>query len=284
MGKELIPDKILWLASYPKSGNTWFRAFLSALINDGNVEINKMATDGILSSRQVFDNITDLDSRDLYDTEVKNLLPGVYRQYAIAGNKMKIVKVHDAYHTNQNGDPIIPTDVTHAAIYIIRNPLDVVASFAHHSNITIDKTIQLMNNEKGVLVRQKNNHNTSNQFPQLMYDWSGHVNSWTTPSTFPVHIVRYEDMLEHPMETFSNTLEKIGWDYPTARILHAIEATSFKKLKKQETEIGFKEKTFSSDGFFRQGKAGNWVNELTKEQSELIIEAHGDTMANFGYL
>ena len=70
--------KIVWLASYPKSGNTWFRAFLTALLNDGDLDINQMKTDGIFSSRFIFDNSTDLDSTYLYDEEVKNMLPEVF--------------------------------------------------------------------------------------------------------------------------------------------------------------------------------------------------------------
>jgi len=284
MAKNIIPNKILWLASYPKSGNTWFRAFLTALLNEGEVEINDMDTDGILSARGVFDAISDIDSRYLYDEEVKILLPEVYRAKAAALNQLSIVKVHDAFVYNEEGQSIMPEDVTHAAIYIIRNPLDVVASFANHNNSTIDEAIALMNNPQGKLAAQKGNHNINNQFPQLMYDWSGHVQSWIDGPAFPVYFVRYEDMLAAPLQTFSEVIKKVGWQYSDDTIQAAIDATQFSKLKKQESEKGFQEKNAASKQFFRQGKAGNWKNELTETQANAIIKKHKGVMREFGYL
>lgn len=284
MAKDIIPNKILWLASYPKSGNTWFRAFLTALLNEGEVEINDMDTDGILSARGVFDVISDIDSRYLYDEEVKTLLPEVYRAKAAAWSQLSIVKVHDAFVYNNEGQPIMPEDVTHAAIYIIRNPLDVVASFANHNNSTIDEAITLMNNPKGKLAAQKGNLNINNQFTQLMYDWSGHVQSWMDKPAFPVHFVRYEDMLAAPLQTFGDVIEKVGWQYSKDAIRAAIDATQFSKLKKQESEKGFQEKNAASKQFFRQGRSGNWKNELTEIQANAIIEKHEAVMKQFNYL
>ena len=71
-------QKIVWLASYPKSGNTWFRAFLTTLLNEGELDINEMKTDGIFSSRQILEAFTDLDSTYLYADEVKTLIPEVF--------------------------------------------------------------------------------------------------------------------------------------------------------------------------------------------------------------
>lgn len=284
MAKDLIPHKILWLASYPKSGNTWFRAFLTALLNEGEIAINEMDTDGILSARGVFDAISDIDSRYLYDEEVKVMLPDIYRAKTASFKQLSIIKVHDAFVYNNEGQPIVPEDVTHAAIYIIRNPLDVVASFANHNNSTIDEAITLMNNPKGKLAIQKGNLNVNNQFPQLMFDWSGHVQSWIDKPSFPVHFVRYEDMLATPLQTFGGIIQKIGWQYSDEAIQTAINATQFSKLKEQESEKGFHEKNAASKEFFRQGKSGNWKNELTEAQANAIIEKHEAVMKQFGYL
>src|SRR5258706_1512744 len=96
--------KIIWLASYPKSGNTWFRAFLTALLGNGDLNINQMKTDGIFSSRGIFDDATDMDSTYLLDSEVKLLLPEVFTHVISQYEKDRLfVKIHDAYTLNDAG-------------------------------------------------------------------------------------------------------------------------------------------------------------------------------------
>jgi hypothetical protein len=278
------PEKIIWLASYPKSGNTWFRAFLTALLGDGDLNINEMKTDGIFSSRAIFDNCTDMDSTELYDSEVKNLLPEIFKHQAGLHKKDKLfIKIHDAYTLNSKNIPIVPAEPTLCALYFIRNPLDVVGSFANHNASTLDEAIQLMNNPRGTLARQPKNKNVNNQFAQLMLSWSGHVNSWTTSLPFPLLVIRYEDMLADTLNTFTRAVEFMKIDVPASRIEKAIEETKFEKLQKQENEAGFLEKNKRSDTFFRKGVAGNWVNELSPEQIKLIIDNHAEVMQRYNY-
>lgn len=278
------PKKIIWLASYPKSGNTWLRAFLSALMNKGAMEINKMNDHYIFSSRYLFDEITGINSCDLYDDEVKNMQPDVFRTLARSATGHLLIKIHDAFSYNTNNNPIIPADVTHCAVYIIRNPLDIVASFANHNNITIDQAIYRMNNKMHAMAMQKDNHNTNINTRQLMYDWSGHVQSWGTLPSFPVYTIRYEDMIAAPFETFAHIIKQIGWEYSKEEIQDAVNATSFDKLKRQEKDSGFKERPLTSATFFRKGMAGAWKEELTDEQAKKITEAHASVMKKFNYL
>ncbi|HJX72016.1 MAG TPA: hypothetical protein VJ346_08695, partial [Bacteroidales bacterium] len=69
--------KIVWLASYPKSGNTWFRIFLTNLLNHTNepVDINNLYPSTIASSRSLFDEATGLESSDLTLDEIELLRP-----------------------------------------------------------------------------------------------------------------------------------------------------------------------------------------------------------------
>lgn len=284
MTKKLFPGKIIWLASYPKSGNTWFRAFLTALLNDGKVEINSMNTDGIFSSREIFDEISDIDSRDVYEEEIRVLQPDIYRQLATERNQAAIIKIHDAYIFNKHNVSIVPDDVTHCAIYFIRNPLDIVGSLANHNSISLDQSVKLMNNPNGYLARQKNNLNTNSQLPQLLSDWSNHVNSWLTLPTFPVHIVRYEDMLTDTFNVFSTILQKVGWEFSAEQIDKAIRASSFDQLKAQETMGSFYEKAPHSQVFFRSGKMDAWKQELSTHQIAEITFNHKRTMKSFGYI
>jgi len=283
--KEQLLEKkgqIVWLASFPKSGNTWFRCFLSALI-DGEVNINKLKTDGIFSSRHLLDTTFDIDGRLLDEKEVKNRMPKVIRFYAERMHKLLFCKIHDAYSYNSKKQPIIPEDVTHKVIYLVRNPLDVVASYANHSNCTKDHAIKMMNKKNGYLARQKNGFNINNQLPQLMFDWSGHVNSWHNQDKIDVLTIRYEDMKHDGLATFSKVIAGLELEVPEADIVKAIELTKFEKLKKAESEKGFKEKSIKSPSFFRKGKTGGYKEELNAEQIEKIVTAHGATMQKFGY-
>jgi hypothetical protein len=277
--------KIIWLASYPKSGNTWFRAFLTALLNDGELDINEMKTDGIFSSRPVFDNFTDLDSTYLYDEEVKVLLPEVFINLEKTYEKENLfIKIHDAYTYNQDNQPIVPTECTRCAIYFIRNPLDVVGSFANHNNSTIDQAITLMSNDNGFLAKQSNNLNIYGQFKQLMLSWSGHVESWTNNLPFPVLVIRYEDMIADTLTIFSEAVNFMGIAATKEQIKAAINTSSFEQLQKKEKEKGFKEKYIGSPSFFRKGKAGNWEHELNSEQINDITSLHKKHMELYNYL
>lgn len=279
-----IPKKIIWLASYPKSGNTWFRAFLTALLNEGEIDINDIKTDGIFSSRALFDYHTDLDSTLLTDEEVKLLQPEVFNEIARNYARKKLfVKVHDAYSFNELKHPIIPSGSTSCAVYIIRNPLDIASSLASHNNSSLDQAIDLLCNKNGCFATQKDNLNVNNQTRQLMYDWSGHVNSWMTLADFPVYFMRYEDMSSDPFTTFKNILGSMGETHSNDAISAAIEACRFEKLKEQETEKGFSEKPPTNSSFFRTGKSGVWRNELNDIQINRICSSHKVLMEKFNY-
>ena len=213
MPRAQFPHKILWLASYPKSGNTWFRAFLTALLNDGHVDINNMDSDGIFSSRYTFDLVSEIESRDLYDEEAKLMVADVYRQLAADREALTIVKVHDAFEADTEGQDLIPGDATHCAIYFIRNPLDIVGSLANHMHFSMDEAVQMLGDKAACMAPQAGNLNKNMQFTQHLSDWAGHVNSWTIKPSFPVCVIRYEDMLVDTFATFSGALSFIGWKY-----------------------------------------------------------------------
>ncbi|EDM37296.1 Sulfotransferase [Pedobacter sp. BAL39] len=282
---KTIPKKIIWLASYPKSGNTWFRAFLTALLGEGDLNINAMKTDGIFSSRRIFDSSADLNSTFLYDREVKNMLPDIYRCQARNFERDRLfIKVHDAYTLNANGAPIIPEEPSLCAVYFIRNPLDVACSFAGHNGGTIDEAIELMNNENGYLAKQPGNRNVNNQFAQLMLSWSGHVKSWNKNLPFPVLVLRYEDMLADTKAVFTRAVLFMKIDATEEQIDKAIAETKFEKLQQQEGKTGFAEKNRNSKQFFRKGISGDWVNELTPLQVKMIVDKHQEVMHRYGYL
>lgn len=277
------PKKIVWLASYPKSGNTWFRAFLTALLNPGNadVDINNLYPTTIASSRQLFDEMTGISSADLTPEEIDLLRPLVYRQNALESDEVIYHKVHDAWLILPNGEPLFPADVSKAVVYFIRSPLDVVVSFAHHLSTGIDKTITVMNTPDYSFCQRTDR--LHNQLRQKLFTWSGHVKSWVDDSGLPVLVMRYEDMKTSPIETFAKSVSFLGLSYALHEIEAALDQASFARLKQQEEEKGFSEKSAGSASFFRKGVVGDWRNELSEEQVERIVETHGETMKRFGY-
>lgn len=283
MARLQILNKIVWLASYPKSGNTWFRAFLSALMSEGRLDINNMPTGGIFSYRGTFDMATDIDSVYLYDAEVKSMMADAYRGVAQYRNYLSFTKIHDAY-VDAGGQHIVPDDVTLCGLYFLRNPLDVAGSLANHMFISIEEAITMLNDPGAKLAAQKGNLNKDTQLPQDLLDWSGHVRSWTELPTFPVLVMRYEDMLQDTFAIFKQALQHIGWQVEDEEIIRAIKACNFENLRKQEDATGFKEKAAGKGSrFFRTGTKGNWEKELTTEQISKIVSAHGAVMERYGY-
>lgn len=138
---------IIWLASYPKSGNTWFRAFLSSLLSktDAPVDINCLEGGPIFSARAVFDSTTFIQSSDLLPDEIDNLRPLVYEELSRKAADRLFIKAHDAYTYLDNGRPLFPSNATGGAIYLIRNPLDVAVSYANHLSCDLEKAISLLN-------------------------------------------------------------------------------------------------------------------------------------------
>jgi len=271
---------IIWLASYPKSGNTWFRAFLSALRNGGKVDINNIATSGIFSSKTTFETVCDTDADELTRREAQTQNREVYRYLSGQHPEKIFIKVHDAFICDDDGIPLIPEDATHCAVYFVRNPLDVAISFANHNNRSVDHAIhKYLNNPECTLAKRP----VDSQFPQPLLSWSGHVESWLRRPQFPVHMVRYEDMLADTFTVFSELVRKMGLTHTDDEIRAAIAASSFDALRRQEAEKGFREKNPESPRFFNTGTAGRWKKVLTQEQADSIKEHHGVIMQDVGY-
>lgn len=275
---------IVWLASYPKSGNTWFRIFLSSLLDekDTPADINDLHCTPIASARGIFDDQVGIEASDLTPDEIDRLRPEVYEKLAADAEETLFMKVHDAYTRVDGHSALFPKAATRGAIYIIRNPLDVAVSFAHHSGWNYDRSISEMTDEKAAFCsKTKRLHN---QLRQKLLTWSGHVSSWTGQTAFPVCVLRYEDMKESPHETFGRAVRFAGLDHTDEQIEKALSMSTFEELQRQEIEEGFHEKSPASEMFFRKGEVGSWREELTDVQAERIIRDHRAVMERFGYV
>lgn len=274
---------IIWLASYPKSGNTWFRVFLSNLLSasDNPVDINKLPLQNtVANARDNFDEIAGISAADLTLNEINSLRPRVYEKMVKESADTLYLKVHDPYINTINNEPLLSKKVTRAAIYFIRNPLDVVVSLANHNGSSIDQAIDTMSSH--CESKFPTNHLTKQLWEQQL-GWSEHVKSWMFSSHLKIHLMRYEDMLNSPESTFSAVSHFLGFDYSSDEIAQAIRFSSFKALQQQEREHGFKEATKLSSRFFHSGSTGKWREHLTEQQIQRISDEHHEMMQSFGY-
>ena len=279
---------VVWIASYPKSGNTWLRAVLTNYSSRDGAPASINALLGRRANhRRAFDEFLGMASTNMTAVEVERHLPRFHEWLAEGHRKARptdkhplrdgdplVLKTHDAYRAVR----FAPTGM---AVYLVRNPLDVAVSYAHHGNLPVDRIVALMNSDGweshirgGVFGR----------FPEPLTTWSGHVASWTEQADLPVHVARYEDLLARPRAGFAAIVRFMGLGEDPARLRQAVERSSFARLQAQEAEFGFVEKQPTARSFFRAGVAGSWRTALTREQVRALVDAHGEAMAKFGYL
>ncbi|HAS83128.1 MAG TPA: sulfotransferase [Verrucomicrobia bacterium] len=276
---------INWLASYPKSGNTWARIFLTNYLNNTGrpLDINRLEGGPIASDRDLFDRWAGVEASDLSFDDIDDFRPHVYRQMALHIKHPLYLKVHDACTRNSDGDMLFPRDVTSAVIYLIRNPLDVTVSYAHHMGRSMAQVVDLICDMNGSVY--ENPKRLSPQLPQKLLSWSAHVRSWVDDSGLPVTVVRYEDMLAQPEKAFECIIRALKLDVDPIRLSNAIALSSFEAVRQQERQTGFKERPMRADApFFRQGRSGAWREELPQALADRIIEFNADMMQRFGYL
>ena len=271
---------IIWLASYPKSGNTWLRAFLHNLLRNPQegYDINKL--DDFTLSESAYGWYRMIDDRpvEAYSTaEVAAMRPKVHRRLTTVFPDSIFVKTHCAV-MEDHGVPTVTFEVTAGAIYVVRNPLDVVISYAHHIGSSVDDAIKYMATSRAMSPAG------FNHVHELLGSWSEHVESWTARPSPGLHVVRYEDMLDKPQSAFGGIVRFLGLKPPRDRVERAIARSSFKVLQEKERRHGFKEKSEKADRFFREGKAGQWRKVMTQDQIDRVAAAHSEQMRRFGYL
>lgn len=274
---------IVWLASYPKSGNTWTRTFLHNLVKamsgeDDIQDINALNrfTAGV-SGREQYAKILGFKPTNEHRDQIAAVRHEVQRRVAGEFDGLIFTKTHQALMVDR-GSTTINFEVTAGAIYMVRNPLDVAISYAHHRGCPIDETIEIMGSENAEM------EVSETQVNEVYGTWSQHVLSWTRKPHQAIYVMRYEDMLAEPEKTFGGLAGHLLFAPTPAQLACAIDRSSFDKLKAQEERDGFREKAKRADRFFREGRAGQWKEVLTRQQVDQIVKDHREQMARFGYL
>jgi sulfotransferase family protein len=276
---------IVWIASYPKSGNTWARAFLHNLIRvcqgeRGEQDINEMARFSTwdLDIRRYARFLGFEPNNHEHRNEIAATRHAVQQEVADSAEGMTFVKTHNGLFVDR-GYSTINFAATSGAVYIVRNPLDVAISYAHHVGRPIDATISHMS------LANTETDGSAIAVYEVHGSWSQHVHSWSRSDHRALHVMRYEDMLADPHAAFAALARHLLIDFTPRQLRKAVEQSSFARLAAQERKKGFRERPEVSDAnFFREGRAGQWKEVLTPAQVERIVNDHGEQMRRFGYL
>lgn len=272
---------IIWLASYPKSGNTWLRAFLANYLQNAKepLPINDLPSH-ILGDNMVvhYCQYSGLKPEDLTNETVAKLRPKVHQWMALSRGVDIFVKTHNLV-ARVGGSPLITPEATAGAIYVVRNPFDVAISFSHHYQVTLERAVESLCEENYFLPAQ------GGQVEQYLGSWSRHVRSWTEAPGLTHHLMRYEDMKAAPLKAFGALVQFLGLPKEMERLKRAVRFSDFDELKSQEKRTKFIEsRPDGSTPFFREGRAGQWRDLLTPDLAQRLIDAHRPTLEKMGYL
>lgn len=272
------------LCSYPKSGNTWFRAVLAEVAGgESSLQLRDGLPFKVLPTRYHFDDLMGVDSSDLTVEEIDAARAAYCRAVAESRCLPRIWKVHDCFHSPlKDVGPPFPPDTLAAVVYIVRDPRDVAVSFAHHLNKSVDEAIAKMADETMRMALGR--AGLREQLPQYLSTWSDHVESWLDAPGLNLHLMRYEDMLGRPAEVFGRAVRFLGFDCEPVKLERALVACRFDVLQAREEQEGFRERPRDAEKFFRRGIAGGWRDSLTAKQERRIVERHGRVMRRLGYL
>ncbi|HLU48761.1 MAG TPA: sulfotransferase domain-containing protein, partial [Planctomycetota bacterium] len=222
---------IIWLGSYPRSGNTWFRILLEHLLADASAPFDpRRPRVRNAAARELIDSALGIETSDLTHDEVDRLRPLAYERIARESRDEPLfLKTHDAWVEGADGRITLSRSATRGAIYLIRDPRDVAVSLAFHLGCDLDDAIHRLTSADDALARHTSRGNV--QTRQKLLGWSGHVESWTGPRGPSPYVVRYEDLVSAPEETFAHALLACGIDVSASQVEAAVDATRFEKLR-----------------------------------------------------
>jgi len=267
--------RTVWLASYPKSGNTWFRIFLANLLNpeQAPVDLNRLPVQTpIASSRVHFDDLLGVHSALLTANEVARLRPAADRELNRTWEEPLLLrKVHDAYTWLGDGRPMLGQAPDFAAIYILRAPWDVAVSMTNHFDCTLDQAVDHLRDPHFTVAN--GGKGLSNQLAQRLLTWEGHARSWLE-APMPMHLLRYEDMRRNPLPSFRGAVRFLGLEHDDQAIESALEACRFERLQRQEQEQRFRETPKHASQFFRSGRVGEGLEQVSAQQLRWLEEMH----------
>ena len=282
---------IIWIASYPKSGNTWVRSLLSTYLytEDGIFNFNLLKKILKFPSKKYLEFFTkdfsDIKKISEYWIAAQNRI-NLYNE-----NKSIFLKTHSALCTLENNSFTNKAN-TQAVIYIVRDPRNVITSISNHYSFNIEESYNFMIDNNRMLVADKwggKNFGIS----EMLGSWSQHYKSWQNIKFAPILNIKYENLIndtKNSLITIINFLQRfIEVKFDNKKILKTIESCNFENLSKMEKKQGFDEAAYSEKtnkkvDFFHLGEKNNWKNLLSSEMEKKIRTAFNKEMKELKYI
>ena len=279
---------IIWLASYPKSGNTWLRSIICSLVYSKDGKFNFNLLDNIKQFpvasqfKKFTKNLTDLDEVKKYWIQSQNLLN--------LDGKIKFYKTH---HINCKIDNYSFTDKknTLATIYIIRDPRNLVNSIANHYSKTIDEAKEFLLTPRMNVGHNKYDLENKNVLPVLLGKWKEHYYFWRKNNN-NFHLIKYEDLILNPEKELDKIIfflkKFINIETNSVKNKNILQSTSFENLRSLEEKGEFEENAFETKEkkkkFFNLGPKNNWQNLLNENIRQEIENNLSNEMKALGYI
>ena len=277
--------KIIFISSYPKSGNTWLRCIISSILNNqnGKFNFNDLNKTRLFSRESHFKHFKDLEYQEngnLNFNFVSNNWIKAQQKINEESKDVRFFKTHsireisNKYFTDQT--------VCLGFIYVVRDPRDIAISYTHHCKGDLNVAIETM------LYNNKNyaSHHKTNE---LISTWKQHLFSWNKFKSVPRLFIKYEDMLDNTKKIllhiidFINSLTILSINKNNDFLKNILNTTSFNYLQLLEKNFGFNEATNNSV-FFRKGVSNQWKTILSQNQKDLIQNELEIPMKQLGYL
>ena len=282
---------IIWIASYPKSGNTWVRSLLSTYLytEDGIFNFNLLKKILKFPSKKYLEFFTkdfsDIKKISEYWIAAQNRI-NLYNE-----NESIFLKTHSALCTLENNSFTNKAN-TQAVIYIVRDPRNVITSISNHYSFNIEESYNFMIDNNRMLVADKwggKNFGIS----EMLGSWSQHYKSWQNIKFAPILNIKYENLItdtKNSLITIINFLQRfIEVKVDNKKILKTVESCNFENLSKMEKKQGFDEAAYSEKSskkvdFFHLGEKNNWKNLLNYEMEKKIRTAFDKEMKELKYI
>ena len=271
---------IIWLASYPKSGNTLLRSMLTAYLfeKDGNFNFD------LLKNIKQFPNTSLLEKLDVNIKDHNDIIRNSIKAQESFNKKESVgfVKTHNMLYNFNKRYPFTDLNNSLGVIYLVRDPRNMVLSYARHLDTSINETVKFVTYGKA-----------NDKF--YMGNWSENYLSWKALKKYNRYLlIKYEDLISKREETFIKILKfifklrNINFSMDQNKLKNVLETTSFDNLKNLEKTNSFIEAVKNRDGkkipFFDKGATRDWSKSLDGELKLEIENSFRKEMLELGYL
>lgn len=246
---------LVWLASYPFSGNRWIRGFLYCVLRKPETppslqDLRKLSLAD--TDPGFYEQLSGKPLDQLQPQEVHNLRPQVQQKMTEVHPNPVLVETASAFASI--GDvPLFSSEYSAASVYVVRNPVSVIQALAQATGMTTDRAIEAISSANFFPMFSKHS------IPNFCGRWSEHVTSWGKPPWQDHLVLRYEDLRDTPAEAFGRVLAFMNLQASEAELLRAAE------LSKPE-------------------EAATPLADLTEQQRARLAASHEEMMRHFGYL